>query len=116
MCQTGGEGAGTSRKERHPPKRDSERRLNLPMAVFTAPASIKVPTKTTKPWNTMRSMSGRPYSSQSADQIVEEVLAHPIRNDHHREEGNERGEEHAVDEDDQSGLLQMGSLGCWISR
>ena len=34
-----------------------------------------------------------------------------VRNDHHREEGNQRGEEHAVDENHEAGALQVLEFG-----
>src|ERR1035437_6035534 len=51
------------------------------------------------------------FISKAANQVVKEVLARRIGNDHHRKEGNERGKDHAVNEDDQPGLLQVGQLG-----
>src|SRR5262249_30431291 len=44
---------------------------------------------------------------QAADKVFEEALADVVRNDHHREERNQRSEDHAVDENDQPGLFQV---------
>ena len=48
---------------------------------------------------------------QAADQILEILRPHFVGDDHHREEGNQRREDHAVNENDQRGLLQVRQLG-----
>ena len=47
---------------------------------------------------------------EAADKVLEEILALLIGDDHHREERNERGEDQAIDEDDQAGLLEVREL------
>src|SRR5262249_45579287 len=44
---------------------------------------------------------------ESADEVFKKALANAARKDHHREERNQRGEDHAVDEDHQPGLFQV---------
>ena len=81
----------------------SETRFSTPfeptMAVLTAPASIRTPTTTTKARNASRS-DKRPNEihGQPADGIVEEIVAHRIGNDHHREKRHAGRENQAVDE------------------
>jgi len=59
------------------------------MAVLTAPARIKVPTTTTKPWNIKRTINGPSRLIASPPiRFLEEMLADIIRNDHHGKEGN----------------------------
>ena len=41
------------------------------------------------------------------------MLADIVRNDHHGKEGDERGEDQTVDEDDQPGLLEVRQLGAF---
>src|SRR5208283_4171365 len=81
----------------------SATRLSTPlepmMAVFTAPDRIKVPTSTTKAWNSSHRHRPHQEHGESADQVVQELLPRAVRNDHHREEGDQRREQHAVDED-----------------
>src|ERR1039457_3989846 len=48
---------------------------------------------------------------KAADQAVQELGAGGLGDDHHREKGNQRGEEHAVGEDDPTGAFQVLELG-----
>src|ERR1019366_3570578 len=48
---------------------------------------------------------------KAADQVVEILGPGGIRDDHHGEEGNQRGEDHTVDEDHEAGALQVLELG-----
>ena len=48
---------------------------------------------------------------QPADQVLEELRPRLVGNDHHREERNQRREDHAVDENDQRRLLEVRQLG-----
>src|SRR5579859_1302552 len=48
---------------------------------------------------------------QAADEILQVVLPHIVGNNHHREEGNQRGKHQAVDENDQSGFFEVLELG-----
>ena len=48
---------------------------------------------------------------EPADQIIQELVPRGIGNDHHREEGDQRGEHHAVDEDHEAGAFQVLQLG-----
>ena len=48
---------------------------------------------------------------QAADQILGEVSAHAIRNDHHREKRNQRSEHQAVNKNHQPGFFQVLQLG-----
>src|ERR1700691_3612496 len=50
---------------------------------------------------------------QPADQILQKALANVVGNDHHREEGNQRSENQAVNENDQTGLLEVQQLGAF---
>ena len=50
---------------------------------------------------------------QSADQVLGEFSAHVVGNNHHSEEGNQRGEDQAVNKDDQPGLFQVTQLGMF---
>ena len=48
---------------------------------------------------------------KAADQVVQKLRTGRIRNDHHREERNQRREDHAVREDHPAGALQILQLG-----
>ena len=48
---------------------------------------------------------------KAADEVVQEVLPRGVGDNHDREEGNQRGEQHAVDEDHEAGALQVLQLG-----
>src|ERR1035438_6182123 len=48
---------------------------------------------------------------KAADQVVQELGPRGIGDDHHGEEGNQRGEEHAVGEDHPTGAFQVFELG-----
>ena len=50
---------------------------------------------------------------QAADKIFQESLTHIVRNDHYREERNQRSEHHAVDKDDQPGFFKIGKFGAF---
>ena len=94
----------------------SETRFSTPfdptMAVFTAPERISVPTTTTNTWNASRATNGPVQTHrQAADQVLEELRPYGVRNDHHREERNQRGEHHAVDENHQRRFFQVRQLG-----
>src|SRR5262249_34765157 len=47
---------------------------------------------------------------QAADEVFQEALPDDVWNDHHREERNQRREDHAVNENDQPGLFQVDQL------
>src|SRR5262249_28937076 len=61
---------------------------------------------------THREGTGKTHG-QAADQIFEKLGPGLVRDDHHRKEGNQRSEDHAVDKNDQSGLLKIGKLGVF---
>ena len=48
---------------------------------------------------------------EAANQVVEILDSFGVRNNHDGEEGDERGEHHAEDENDESGALQVLQLG-----
>src|SRR5436305_4364812 len=48
---------------------------------------------------------------KAADQVIQELWARGIRNDHYSEKRYQRGEQHAVDEDHKTGALQILQLG-----
>ncbi len=50
---------------------------------------------------------------QSADKIFQESLPYVVRNDHYGEEGNQRSEDHAVNENHQSSLFQVDEFGTF---
>ena len=90
----------------------SETRFRTPleptMAVLTAPASIKMPTTTTNARKARRSDNGPDQvHRQSANGVIEEILAHRIGDDHHREERHTGGENQAVEKDDESRFFQV---------
>ena len=49
----------------------------------------------------------------AADEVGEIIRANLVGDDHHREERNQRGEQQAVDENHQPGLLQVLQLGMF---
>src|SRR3984957_1571547 len=50
---------------------------------------------------------------KAADQVFEEALADIVRDDHHREERNQRSEDQAVNENHHARLFQVGQLGAF---
>ena len=48
---------------------------------------------------------------EAADQVVQKLRPRRVRNDHHREERNQRREQQAVDENHEAGALQVLQLG-----
>src|ERR1700757_1764411 len=50
---------------------------------------------------------------QTADKIFQETLPHVVGNDHHGEEGNQRSENHAVNENHQSSLFEVDQFGTF---
>src|SRR5436190_10421728 len=67
------------------------------IAVFTAPASIRIPTTTTKDRKSSRSGKGPgKIHRESADGIVEKVDSHRIGDNHHCEECHPRSENKTV--------------------
>src|SRR5450631_1373737 len=58
---------------------------------------------------------GRPHQihGDAADEVGEVLRADAVRDDHHRKERNQRGEQQAVDEDHQPGLLQILQFGVF---
>jgi hypothetical protein len=55
----------------------------------------------------------RPHQEHGkpANQVVQEVLARRVGDDHHREKGDQRRKQHAIDEDHEPGALQVLQLG-----
>ena len=93
----------------------SDTRLRTPfdptMDVFTAPASISVPTTATNPRNSDPQRQ-RPdeVHREAADRIVEEGAADRVGNDHHGEERDAGREDQAVDKDDEPSLFEVLQL------
>ena len=89
------------------------------MAVLTAPERIRVPTSTTKAWNSSRDRHGPDQvHGQAADQVVAVLAsAHASGIITDARKAVPAGEQHAVDADDQCRrACRFFSLGCAISR